>query len=232
MAFRIALTLAALALVAGLVQARTVYLRRSQRDLERQVVQRTAELRESQRQLEQIAYEDTLTALPNRRMFTEEFREMLMLARLQNQRFALLLIDLDRFKQINDSRGHDAGDALLIEAAIRLQAAVRKSDCVARLGGDEFGVLVPQNPAATDIESICHRIIESFVMPVPVTGVEVKSSASIGVAVFPDHGATLDSLYKSADVALYEAKRAGGNIWRWYRTSTAASGKHPTIKML
>jgi GGDEF domain-containing protein len=67
---------------------------------------------------------------------------------------------------------------------------------------------------------------------VPVTGVEVKSSASIGVAVFPDHGATLDSLYKSADVALYEAKRAGGNMWRWYRTSTAASGKHPTIKML
>jgi diguanylate cyclase (GGDEF)-like protein len=231
-AFRIALTVLALAFVAALVQGRTVYLRRNQRDLERQVVERTAELRESQRQLEQIAYEDTLTALPNRRMFTEEFREMLMLARLQSQRFALLLIDLDRFKQINDTRGHDAGDALLIEAAIRLQTAVRKSDCVARLGGDEFGVLVAQNPAAADIENICHRIIESFVMPVPITGAEVKSSASIGVAVFPDHGATLDNLYKSADVALYEAKRAGGNTWRWYRTSTAASGKHPTIKML
>ena len=81
-------------------------------------------------------------------------------------------------------------------------------------------------------ENICHRIIENFVMPVPITGAEVSSSASIGVAVFPDHGATLDSLYKSADVALYEAKRAGGNMWRWYRTSTAASGKHPTIKML
>ena len=89
--------------IAALVQGRTVYLRRNQRDLERQVVERTAELRESQRQLEQIAYEDTLTALPNRRMFTEEFRELLMLARLQNQRFALLLIDLDRFKEINDS---------------------------------------------------------------------------------------------------------------------------------
>jgi len=232
MSFRVAVAVLALALVAALVQGRTVYLRRSQRDLERQVVERTAELRESQRQLEQIAYEDTLTALPNRRMFTEEFRELLMLARLQNQRFALLLIDLDRFKQINDSRGHDAGDALLIEASIRLQAAVRKSDCVARLGGDEFGVLVSQNPAATDIENICQRIIDSFLMPVPITGAEVKSSASIGVAVFPDHGATLDSLYKSADVALYEAKRAGGNMWRWYRTSTAASGKHPTIKML
>jgi diguanylate cyclase (GGDEF)-like protein len=233
MTFRVALALAALALVAALVQGRTMYLRRNQRDLERQVVQRTAELRESQRQLEQIAYEDTLTALPNRRMFTEEFRELIMLARLQNQRFALLLIDLDRFKQINDSLGHDAGDALLIESAIRLQAAVRKSDCVARLGGDEFGVLVSQNPAATDIENICHRIIESFVMPVTISGTEVKSSASIGVAVFADHGATLDSLYKSADLALYEAKRAGGNIWRWYRAQTSSTGNgQPTLRVL
>ncbi|MBS0420777.1 MAG: diguanylate cyclase [Proteobacteria bacterium] len=230
--FRIVVALLALACVAAVVQGRTVYLRRNQRDLERQVVERTAELRESQRQLEQIAYEDTLTALPNRRMFTEEFRELLMLARLQHQRFALLLIDLDRFKQINDSRGHDAGDALLIEAAIRLQAAVRKSDCVARLGGDEFGVLVSQNPAATDIEMICHRIIESFVMPVPTNGGEMKSSASIGVAVYPDHGATLDSLYKSADLALYEAKRAGGNMWRWYKAqSQAATGSAPTSSM-
>ena len=229
MTFRIAVTLLAFALVAALVQGRTVYLRRNQRDLERQVVERTAELRESQRQLEQIAYEDTLTALPNRRMFTEEFRELIMLARLQNQRFALLLIDLDRFKQINDSRGHDAGDALLIEAAIRLQAAVRKSDCVARLSKDEFSVLVSQNPAAADIEMICHRIIESFVMPVPISDAEVRSSASIGVAVFPDHGATLDSLYKSADVALYEAKRAGGNMWRWYKSQASAPS---TVRML
>ncbi|MDB6161917.1 MAG: hypothetical protein JWO04_5623 [Gammaproteobacteria bacterium] len=231
--FRVALSLAALALVAALVQGRTMYLRRNQRDLERQVVERTAELRESQRQLEQIAYNDTLTALPNRRMFTEEFRELIMLARLQNQRFALLLIDLDRFKQINDSLGHDAGDALLIEAAIRLQAAVRKSDCVARLGGDEFGVLVSQNPAATDIENICQRIIDNFVMPVPLHSAQVKSGASIGVAVFPDHGATLDSLYKSADLALYEAKRAGGNVWRWYRAQTSTTGTgQPTLRML
>ncbi len=230
--FRIAVAVAALALVAGLVQGRTIYLRRSQRDLERQVVERTAELRESQRQLEQIAYYDTLTALPNRRMFTEEFRESIMLARLQNQRFSLLLIDLDRFKQINDSLGHDAGDALLIEAAIRLQAAVRKSDCVARLGGDEFGVLVCQNPAATDIEHICHRIIDSFVMTVPISGVDVKASASIGVAVFPDHGATLDSLYKSADLALYEAKRAGGGMWRWHRGQSSAESGAAPIRLL
>ncbi len=232
MTFRIALAVAAIALVAALVQGRTIYLRRNQRDLERQVVERTAELRESQRQLEQIAYYDTLTALPNRRMFTEEFRESIVLARLQNLRFALLWIDLARFKQINDSLGHDAGDALLIEAAIRLQAAVRKSDCVARLGGDEFGVLVCQNPAATDIENICHRIIESFVMTVPISGVDVKASASIGVAVFPDHGATLDNLYKSADLALYEAKRAGGGMWRWHRAQNALESGPATLRIL
>ncbi len=221
--FRIALALAALALVAAVVQGRTMYLRRSQRDLERQVIERTAELRESQRQLEQIAYYDTLTALPNRRMFTEEFRELIMLARLQGERFALLLIDLDRFKQINDSLGHDAGDALLIEASIRLQASVRKSDCVARLGGDEFGVLVAHNPSAMDIENICQRIVEGFVMPVTLGGTSVNSCASIGIAVFGDHGATLDSLYKSADVALYEAKRAGGNTWRLYHPAGVQS---------
>ena len=221
--FRVFASLSVLLTIVLLVQGRTVYLRRNQRHLERQVVQRTAELRESQRQLEQIAYYDTLTALPNRRRFTEEFRELIMLAGLQSEKFALLLIDLDRFKQINDSLGHDAGDALLVEAAIRLQAAVRKSDCVARLGGDEFAVLVAHNPAATDIENICHRIIESFVMPVPLGATRVTTSASIGVAVFGNHGATLDLLYKSADLALYEAKRAGGNAWRWYRQNASSS---------
>jgi diguanylate cyclase (GGDEF)-like protein len=193
--------------------------------LERQVIERTAELRESQRQLQQIAYCDTLTALPNRRMFMEEFRELLVLSGLQSGRFALLLIDLDRLKLINDTLGHDVGDALLIEAAIRLQAAVRKSDCVARLGGDEYAVLLTQNPAAADIEAVCKRIVDSFTLEVLVNGTGVKTSPSIGVAVYPDHGTAQDRLYKSADLALYEAKRMGGNIWCWYRARTAgASG--------
>ncbi len=225
LAFRVGATVTALLLIALLVQGRTVYLRRNQRQLEHQVIERTRELRESQRQLEQIAYYDTLTALPNRRMFSEEIRELLVLARMQQQMFALLLIDLDRFKRVNDSLGHDAGDALLVEASLRLQAAVRKSDCVARIGGDEFAVLVANNPAATDIESICQRIIESFKRPVPIGTSSVMSSASIGVAVFGHHGTTLDALYKSADLALYEAKRDGGDLYRWYRT-VGAAGSH------
>jgi diguanylate cyclase (GGDEF)-like protein len=220
-AFRILAGIVFFALIAAVVQARTLYLRRARRELERQVIERTAELRESQRQLQQIAYCDTLTALPNRRMFMEEFRELLVLAGLQSGRFALLLIDLDRLKLINDTLGHDVGDALLIEAAIRLQAAVRKSDCVARLGGDEYAVLLTQNPAAADIEAVCKRIVDSFALEVVVNGTGVKTSPSIGVATYPDHGSTQDRLYKSADLALYEAKRMGGNRWCWYRARMA-----------
>ena len=224
-AFRILVGIVFFVLIVALVQGRTLYLRRARRELERQVVERTAELRESQRQLRQIAYCDTLTALPNRRMFMEEFRELLVLAGLQSGRFALLLIDLDRLKHINDTLGHDVGDALLIEAAIRLQAAVRKSDCVARLGGDEYAVLVTQNPAATDIEAVCKRIVDSFALELVINGTTVKTSPSIGVAVYPEHGTAQDRLYKSADVALYEAKKTGGNRWCWYKgRMTAAAG--------
>ena len=223
-AFRILLGIALFVVVVMVVQVRTLYLRKARSELERVVIERTRELRESQRQLQQIAYCDTLTALPNRRMFMEEFRELLVLAGLQSGRFALLLIDLDRLKHINDTLGHDVGDALLIEAGIRLQAAVRKSDCVARLGGDEYAVLVTQNPAAADIEAVCKRIVDSFLLEVVINGVAVKTSPSIGVAVYPDHGTAQDRLYKSADLALYEAKRMGGNNWCWYRARMAGNG--------
>jgi diguanylate cyclase (GGDEF)-like protein len=222
-AFRILAGILFFALIVAFVQGRTVYLRRTRRQLERLVVERTAELRESQRQLEQIAYYDTLTALPNRRRFMEEFRELLVLTGLQSGRFAVLLIDLDRLKHINDTMGHDVGDALLIEAAIRLQAAVRKSDCVARLGGDEYAVLVTQNPAATDIEAVCRRIVDSFALEVVINGTAVRTSPSIGVAVYPEHGHSHDRLYKSADLALYEAKRMGGNRWCWYKARVGVS---------
>lgn len=216
------------ALIAAFVQGRTLYLRRARRELERQVVARTAQLRESQRQLEQIAYYDTLTALPNRRMFMEEFRELLVLAGLQRGSFAVLLIDLDRLKHINDTLGHDVGDALLIEAAIRLQAAVRKSDCVARLGGDEYAVLLTHNPAAADIEAVCQRIVAGFEREILVNGAGLRTSPSIGVAVYPDHGMSQDQLYKSADIALYEAKRSGGNTWRWFRGRSSRTGAEQT----
>ncbi len=184
--------------------------------LEQQVIERTAELRESHRQLEEIAYFDSLTGLPNRRMFTEQFRNRLALARRQKDQFALLLIDLDNFKQVNDSFGHDAGDTALVQAATNLQNAVRESDCMARQGGDEFAILLirPVDPAG--IQVVCERVIASFAAGVKYNDTVLNVTCSIGAAVFPADGDTQDEIFKSADIALYRAKHAGGGTFRRY----------------
>ena len=185
--------------------------------LEQQVADRTAELIQSHRQLEEIAYFDMLTSLPNRRMFAEEFRKRLALARRRGEAFALLLVDLDFFKQINDTFGHDAGDAVLVETACRLRIAVRETDCVARLGGDEFAILLFTAHDPEAIEAVCRRILESFSVGIPFNDLSLRSGCSVGIALFPDHGDTQESLYKSADMALYEAKRTSRNVFRWHR---------------
>jgi diguanylate cyclase (GGDEF)-like protein len=189
--------------------------------LERQVAERTEELRESHRQLEEIAYYDMLTSLPNRRMFTEQFRARLALSRRHGDPFALLLIDLDSFKETNDSFGHDAGDAVLIECAKLLRSAVRESDAIARLGGDEFAVLLISPTEPEGIQMVCSRIVDSFADGIAFNDSILKTSCSVGVAVFPDDGDTQDRLYKSADIALYEAKRVGGNTHCRYRAGLA-----------
>jgi diguanylate cyclase (GGDEF)-like protein len=178
--------------------------------LEKLVVERTAELQESHRRLEEIAYYDVLTSLPNRRMFTEQFRSRLALSRRHGTMFALLLIDLDDFKEINDTHGHDAGDAVLVEVAQVLHATARESDCVARLGGDEFAILLirPTDPAGITMAS--QRIIESLAGGVDFKGTKLMARCSVGVAIYPTDGDSQDTLYKAADMALYEAKRNGG----------------------
>lgn len=187
-------------------------------DLEREVADRTAELTESHRHLEEIAYCDMLTSLPNRRMFTEQFRARLSLAHRNGESFGLLLVDLDHFKQVNDLFGHDAGDVVLAQTAIRLRAAVRESDCAARLGGDEFGVLLVSVQDRAGIEAVCIRLIESVVIGVSFKGTNLEVGCSVGVAVFPDDGETEEDLYKSADLALYDAKRSGQSTFCWHQT--------------
>jgi diguanylate cyclase (GGDEF)-like protein len=222
--FQLAAALAGLIAVAMLVQARTAFLRRREHELERQVAERTSELhqrtvalRESQLQLEHFAFFDALTGLPNRRMFNEDFLKFFARVRREGGRFALLLIDLDGFKHINDTLGHDAGDALLIETGSRLRAIARGTDCVARLGGDEFVILLAEGQgAANAIESVCRRIVESFTVAIPYNGTYIATTCSIGIAECPEHGETQDSLYKCADLALYDAKRAGRNTWHQY----------------
>jgi diguanylate cyclase (GGDEF)-like protein len=172
-------------------------------------------LRTAQEELEYFAYFDALTSLANRRMFLEHLRRLITLSGKHGTRFALLLIDLDRFKDINDTLGHDAGDALLVEIGARLRLAVRPDDQVARLGGDEFAVILQNADNADEIERICMRIVNSFDKEVQFNGKRMTASTSVGVAVFPEDGDQEESLYKSADVALYEAKHSGRNTWRY-----------------
>ena len=181
------------------------------------------ELRRSQEQLQQMAYFDSLTGLPNRRMFNDEMRRLIARSMRGQGNFALLLVDLDGFKQVNDVDGHDAGDALLVAVADRLRALVRETDRVARLGGDEFAVLLSRTKDNNAIEASCSRMLASLALPLQLGDRVIQATASIGVAVSPEEGATADELYKSADLALYEAKRAGRNAWRWRMSEDMAA---------
>jgi diguanylate cyclase (GGDEF)-like protein len=237
--FRVLLGLGGIGLMAAVVQARTLIFKRRQRELQGLVSERTAallqrtseleartvELNDIQTQLEQIAYRDPLTDLPNRRFFNDTFRRLIAQARRDGVGFALMLIDLDHFKQINDTFGHDAGDALLIELAVRLRAAVREVDSIARLGGDEFAVLLPATTGREAVETVCKRIVEAAAQPVFFNSQAMRAGASIGVALGLADGEDADALYKSADLALYQAKREGRSTWRWYgqAVSTAPS---------
>jgi diguanylate cyclase (GGDEF)-like protein len=224
---RIAAGVSVFLLLIGLVQLRTLYLRQRQRELQRLVAERTAELehrglelRRSQEQLEQMAYFDSLTGLPNRRMFNDELRRLIARSLRAQGDFALLLVDLDGFKQVNDIDGHDAGDALLVAVAERLKSLIRETDSVARLGGDEFAVLLPRTEEDGGIDATCARMLACLAAPLQLDGRTIQATASIGVAVCPQEGTTADGLYKSADLALYEAKRAGRNTWRWRLSAT------------
>jgi len=204
---------ALLALVAGLVQARTAILRRRQRELEAMVQVRTAELEATQAQLQHLAYADPLTGLPNRRMFNDEMRHLSAQALRGVEGFTLVLIDLDHFKQINDTLGHDAGDALLVATAGRLAASVRGVDRLFRLGGDEFAVLLSQTSEVALIDAICERIVHSMREPVPYFEKAMCVSASVGAAPFTARTASLEELYKTADAALYRSKARGRDTW-------------------
>jgi diguanylate cyclase (GGDEF)-like protein len=215
--FRVLELLIALAAMFGIVQLRTLVLRKRQRELERMVHERTNALQASERRLQEFAYVDALTGLPNRHAFNEYFQRLLAETGPRGGRFALIVIDLDGFKQVNDTLGHDAGDIVLSAAAGRLFQAVREGDFVARLGGDEFAILLPGLPDRTAVIPICERTLSGMAKPIRVKRSHATVGASLGAALFPDHGTTQDALYKQADLALYEAKRAGKGVWRWYQ---------------
>lgn len=168
----------------------------------------------SRDELEKIAYSDALTALANRRRFTADMRQLMDYSRRHGTRFALVLIDLDRFKDVNDRLGHDVGDALLVAAAKRLQELTADDGSVARLGGDEFAVLISDASDNQRVADFCQRIIDNIAAQLDVDGTQISATSSVGVAVYPQDGSGQESLYKAADKALYAAKTGGRNTWR------------------
>jgi diguanylate cyclase (GGDEF)-like protein len=166
--------------------------------------------------IEFLASHDGLTGLPNREMFNQLLHFAIEAGRRYERQFAVLFIDLDRFKIINDSLGHEAGDALLIEIANRLRRDLRSSDIVARLGGDEFVVILEQTAERGDIESITRKLLVSVSEPVQLSGHECHTTASIGIAMFPADGSDVHTLTKNADMAMYLAKEDGKNDFRFF----------------
>ena len=177
--------------------------------LEHVVASRTEGLEAANRQLRHLATHDTLTGLPNRVLLEDRLQQAMVHADRNQQLFSLLVCDLDRFKQINDSLGHRAGDTLLQEVALRLKGAVRAIDTVARLGGDEFVVILSAISDRGEAEMIARRAIEAFQTPITIDGIDVHTSPSIGIAYYPDDGASVETLIAHADAAMYCAKHDG-----------------------
>lgn len=161
----------------------------------------------------QLAYNDTLTGLPNRKLMSDRLGQAIVSAKRRPQKLALLFLDLDSFKEVNDTFGHKVGDKLLIEVAKKLKEVVqRESDTVARAGGDEFLILLTDVSDNNNVEILIEKIFEKFSKPVPLEPfpLEIKVNISIGASIFPDHGNDSDTLISNADAAMYVVKKKGG----------------------
>ncbi len=174
-------------------------------------------------QLRFIATHDSLTDLPNRSLFNERLRHALHQSTRYSRGIAVMFIDMDRFKVVNDSLGHSAGDRLLQDSAKRLAECLRESDTVARLGGDEFVVMIENFTAPKDAIAVAQKVLASLARPFFVDGQEFLMSASIGISTFPDDGKDAETLLKNADIAMYRAKDQGRNNYQFY---SAQMNKH------
>jgi len=180
------------------------------------VLSAALERHRSRERLTYLARFDGLTGLPNRGLLFERLEQVLATARSQGTRVALLYLDLDRFKLVNDTLGHEAGDHLLVQAANRMVSCLRASDTVARLAGDEFAVLLPGLDGHADAESVARKVLAQLARPFEINGQEVFISASIGAVIYPDHGFDPASMVRCADQAMYHAKHIGRNELRFY----------------
>jgi diguanylate cyclase (GGDEF)-like protein/PAS domain S-box-containing protein len=163
-----------------------------------------------------MAHHDVLTGLPNRRLFMELIRFEIAEARRNRKKTGLLFLDLDRFKEVNDTLGHEAGDQLLKTVAERLRSAIRDSDAVARMGGDEFSILLAGITRPEDITEIARKILDAFKEKSVIAGHEFTITTSMGISVYPDDSESIESLFRYADIALYHAKNRGRNTFEFY----------------
>jgi diguanylate cyclase (GGDEF)-like protein len=184
--------------------------------LESKTRKHNEQLRVANVQLQHVATHDALTGLPNRLLLADRMAQAIAQAERHHMRFAILVVDLDRFKSINDSLGHLAGDTMLKEVAQRLAIVLRKADTLARLGGDEFVLILNEIPRAQDIESIASRVLEDMARPVKLTDLELHTSASIGISIYPDDGTSAETLLQHADAAMYHAKKSGRNAYQFF----------------
>ncbi len=182
------------------------------------VVEDISARKDAEARVQYLANHDELTGLPNRMLFNQLLKHALESGKRYQQRFAVMFIDLDRFKQINDCLGHEAGDVLLKEMAVRFRHCVRASDVVARLGGDEFVVLVREVDHQSQIATIARNILAAAIRPVTILGQECRVTASIGISVYPGDGEEEQSLLKHADIAMYLAKQEGKNNFQFFCT--------------
>ena len=173
-------------------------------------------IKETEHRLAYLAHHDPLTELPNRLRFTANLEQAIEMAKRHRHRVALMYLDLDAFKPINDSMGHDVGDELLKRVAERLKGSVRAEDTVARLGGDEFAIILSEIKQVEDAAAVATKVLEAVNQPMELNGREVSVSASVGISVFPDDGGVLEELLKAADAAMYRAKELGRGGFKFH----------------
>jgi diguanylate cyclase (GGDEF)-like protein len=203
-----------------LVQQRTTELENAKLDLEHDI----AERKQLQVKLEEMATHDHLTGLPNRLLLLDRFNVASALARRNKARLAVMLLDLDRFKSINDTFGHEIGDSVLKAMGDRLTAVTRASDTVARLGGDEFMLVMPESNQRKDATATAQKIMDSFTEPFSIDGHQMNLSTSIGIAIYPDDAEDMETLMRKSDAAMYYAKGHGRNQFKFFGDGDVQSG--------
>ncbi|MFA5985319.1 MAG: EAL domain-containing protein [Methylococcaceae bacterium] len=174
--------------------------------------------KQTEQELKQLAHYDVLTKLPNRFLFKDRFEQEILLAERNNTRLALFFLDLDRFKDINDTLGHWAGDMLLQALSTRIQGCLRKSDTVARMGGDEFTIILPGLTGIADATELAQLLIDEIMRPVQIKDHTTFVSVSIGIAIYPDDGEDFYTLTKHADIAMFASKAKGRGIFQYFET--------------